>query len=87
MKKDNKLVIMCTLAAIWLVLFVGMAMGEFRLNRNVEVFVTFICVAWFAYWTISELWEGYNKTIPADEPTVIKTESKTNAPETSTTNK
>ena len=46
---------MCGLGLIWLLIFIGMFTGEYRVNPRVEWMVSFFCLAWFAYWTFSTI--------------------------------
>ena len=53
--KDTKFLILIVLAITWLILFAGTAMGEIKLNPNVERFATVIVLVYFAYWSYSAL--------------------------------
>lgn len=53
--KDKKFLVMCILLGIWLLLLIGLFTGEGRVNPRVEYLVTFLCVGWFAYWSLSTL--------------------------------
>ena len=73
--KDKKFAVLVFLAVIWAILFIGMAMGELRIGRNAELFVTFILVAWFAFWTICTLRDyRQKKKIEWTNPQPIKPE-------------
>lgn len=52
---------MCILFVVWITLFLGMITGEFRVNPRVEYLISFICIGWFAYWTISAVRECARK--------------------------
>lgn len=44
---------MCVLGFIWAILLFGMVTGEMRVNPRIELFVSSVCVIWFAYWSVT----------------------------------
>lgn len=74
--KDKKFVVMCVLLAVWIALFIGMVTGEFKVHPRVEYLITFLCIGWFAYWTLSSVREyvreqktNVSQTDPTTKPT------------------
>lgn len=65
--KDKKFVVMCVLGVTWLCIFVATCFGE-KIHPRVEQLVTFLCVGWFAYWTLSTLF-GKNTNKPTESET------------------
>jgi hypothetical protein len=53
--KDKKFLVLIALIIAWGITFVGTAMGELKLNPNVERFATVIVLVYFAYWSYSAL--------------------------------
>jgi hypothetical protein len=49
------------LGATWLAIFVAMLFGV-KIHPRVEQLVTFLCVGWFAYWTLSYLFGNKSET-------------------------
>lgn len=72
--KDKKFIVMCTLFAVWIALFLGMVTGGFRVNPKVEYLITFLCIGWFAFWTLSSLKE-WNNSQDMTDPTSKQTEN------------
>ena len=70
--KDKKFTILCILGAIWLVMFIAMLCGA-RINPRIEALVAFLCVGWFAFWTLSTVKAYFFKNdappIPPTQPT------------------
>lgn len=58
--KDKKFTVMIALGAIWVVLFIALMFGA-KIHPRVEQLVTFLCVAWFTFWTLSIIFTK-NKT-------------------------
>ena len=52
--KDKKALVMAILGVIWLILLVVTLATE-RINPRVDALIAFVCIAWFAYWTISTM--------------------------------
>ena len=51
--KDKKLKILCILSAIWVVVFgLTLWLKNPRIEQ-LDIGILFVCLAWFAYWTIS----------------------------------
>ena len=68
--KDKKFTVMCILGSIWVILLGLTLTGEVKLNPRVEYLVGFICISWFAYWTISTIREylkSENVSVPLTE--------------------
>jgi len=70
--KDNKFTVMCILGATWFAIFIATLCGE-RIHPRVEQMVTFLCVGWFAYWTLTSLFGKEQK--PETETTEPTKES------------
>lgn len=51
--KDKKFLVLCILAGVWLLVFVGLLAGVRLTNPKVEELISFVVLAWFAYWTFS----------------------------------
>lgn len=60
---------MCILGVVWILLLLGMFTGECRVNPRIEYLVTFLCIGWFAYWTLSTV-RGYLKKDASPVPPV-----------------
>lgn len=67
---------MCVLGGIWLVLLLGISVGERFANPRLEGLVAFVCIGWFAYWSLSSLRSVWPKK---DKPTEVKS-TDTNEP-------
>ena len=52
---------MCVLGIVWVLIFGAMLLGA-KIHPRVELLVTFLCVGWFAFWTLSML---FNKEKPS----------------------
>jgi len=50
--KDKKALVMGILGVIWIILL-GITLTTERINPRVDALIAFVCIAWFAYWTIS----------------------------------
>jgi hypothetical protein len=60
--EDKKFKVLLYLGGIWLFLFaVAMKVKSPRLEQF-DILIAFICVGWFAYWTLSSLWQYYKKS-------------------------
>jgi hypothetical protein len=68
--KDKKFLILIVLAIGWLLLFLGTAFGEIKLNPNVERLLTVIILVWGGYWTLSTVfWAKKDEpSKPTEEP-------------------
>lgn len=73
--KDKKFVVLMALAAVWLLLFFGTAMGELKLSPNVERAATAVLFIWFGYWTFTTL-----RWAKKPEPTEDTNAKEPNAP-------
>lgn len=82
--KDKKFVVMCVLGVVWLLIFVATCFGE-KIHPRVEQLVTFLCVGWFAYWTLSTLF-GKDKTKPTETQNTNANSTKTTDTTDSETN-
>lgn len=73
--KEHKAKVLGVLAAAWLLLSLVTMRVKAPLLEDVTILVAFMCLGWFAYWTISMLRE---KDIPAPQPNqqLESTESK-----------
>lgn len=65
--KDKKFTVLCVLGAAWLIVFIGMMFGM-KINPKVEQLITFLCVGWFAFWTLSSFRSW--KKVGAKETTI-----------------
>jgi hypothetical protein len=66
---------MCSLGAVWLILFIAMFCGA-KVNPRLEVLVTVACACWFAYWTVSVINSALKKKekvlmMPVDNPVIV----------------
>lgn len=64
--KDKKFLVMVILGVVWLALLIGMFTGEYRVNPRIEYLVTFLCVGWFAYWTLTTIFGSSETVKPTD---------------------
>ena len=71
--KDKKFTVLVLLAIAWLGIFIATLCGDAKLSPNVERAVTFLFLAWGAYWSLSYMFlkkpeTKNNDSKPAEEP-------------------
>jgi hypothetical protein len=67
MNEQKRFKILVGLGIVWLVIFIAMLLG-LKINPRVELLVTAICLSWFAYWTVSMLWNKKPKVEQPEQP-------------------
>jgi len=82
--KDKKFRVMCILGIVWALLFLVTMRVKAPMLEGVEVLVSFTCVAWFAYWTLSSIF-GKTPTVEKVQPQTESEQSNASTPKNTPT--
>lgn len=67
MTEKNKFNVLCGLAAVWVILLIAIGVGHLAQLRNVWMFISLLCVGWFAYWTVTFIRSGTDADKPSNQ--------------------